>query len=47
VVAEQVFGAIRDERFWILPHPETKPGVQARMKTILDEQNPVFQPFFD
>ncbi|HEY7910080.1 MAG TPA: SDR family NAD(P)-dependent oxidoreductase [Thermomicrobiales bacterium] len=34
-VAEEVFAAIRDERFYILTHPETKAWIRRRMETIL------------
>ncbi len=38
-VADIVFGAIREERFYIYP-PEFKGGIQARMEDILQERNP-------
>jgi NAD(P)-dependent dehydrogenase (short-subunit alcohol dehydrogenase family) len=34
-VAHEVFAAIRDERFYILTHPETKAWIRRRMETIL------------
>ena len=34
-VAEMVFDAIRQEKFYILTHPTTKQGVQLRMEDIL------------
>lgn len=40
-LADKVLAAIRQEKFWILPHPEAKSFVQARMESILSEQNPV------
>lgn len=43
-VAEAVFKAIRDERFYILPHPEWKAAVQTRMEDILKERNPTIPP---
>src|SRR5881409_1466762 len=46
-VAARVLDAIREERFWILPHPETKVGFEIRAQSILGERNPMFQPFFD
>jgi len=46
-VAVRVVDAIRHERFWVFPHPETKVGFEVRVQSILDEQNPVFQPFFE
>jgi short-subunit dehydrogenase len=39
-VADCVFQAIRDEKFYILTHPETKPLIQLRMEDILHERNP-------
>ena len=39
-VAEHVVNAIREEKFYILPHPEFKPGIQTRLENILQEQNP-------
>ncbi|MDA8124451.1 MAG: SDR family NAD(P)-dependent oxidoreductase [Deltaproteobacteria bacterium] len=43
-VADSVFKAIRDDRFYILPHPEWKPAVRARMEDILAERNPTIFP---
>jgi NAD(P)-dependent dehydrogenase (short-subunit alcohol dehydrogenase family) len=43
-VAEQVLAAIRDERFYILTHPETKPAVAVRMKDILEDRAPKIDP---
>lgn len=42
LLAAQVFAAIHQKRFWILPHPDFKPALQARTQSILDETNPVF-----
>lgn len=42
-LATLVFQAIDEKRFWILPHPDFKPALQARVQSILDETNPVFQ----
>ncbi len=39
-VADHVFNAIRDEKFYIMTHPETKDRVRARMEDILEERNP-------
>ena len=39
-VAETVFDAIRQEKFYILTHPKTKEIVQQRMEDILQEQMP-------
>ena len=40
-VAEMVFDAIRQEKFYILTHPMTKQAVQLRMEAILQEQMPM------
>ncbi len=39
-VAEAVFQAIREERFYILTHPEGKDWIRTRMEDILQERNP-------
>jgi NAD(P)-dependent dehydrogenase (short-subunit alcohol dehydrogenase family) len=39
-VADIVFDAIREERFYILTHPDIKNGVRTRMEGILSEQLP-------
>ncbi len=39
-LAGLVFQAIRDDRFYILTHPEYKPLIAARMEGILAERNP-------
>jgi NAD(P)-dependent dehydrogenase (short-subunit alcohol dehydrogenase family) len=39
-VAEKVFAAIREEKFYILTHPEWKDAVRTRMEDILLERNP-------
>ena len=39
-VANRVFNAIRDEQFYVFPHPETLALVRARMETILEQGNP-------
>ena len=41
-VADIVFKAIRDERFYILTHPEWKKAVRVRMEDILQERNPTY-----
>ena len=45
-VADHVFSAVRDERFYIITHPETKDRVRARMEDILEERNPSLQAVF-
>lgn len=39
-VAESVYTAIRDERFYILTHRAIKPSIETRMRDILEERNP-------
>ena len=39
-VAEKVFAAIQDEKFYILPHPELLAPVRSRMEDILAQRNP-------
>jgi NAD(P)-dependent dehydrogenase (short-subunit alcohol dehydrogenase family) len=40
-VADCVFNALRDEKFYILTHPEYKEKVRTRMTNILQDRNPV------
>lgn len=39
-VAQKVYEAVRDQRFYILTHPRIKPSIQWRMEDILQERNP-------
>ncbi len=39
-VAQQVYEAVHDERFYILTHPKIKPSIQWRMEDILQERKP-------
>jgi hypothetical protein len=39
-VAEHVFSAIREDRFYILPHPDWLPRVRQRMEAILEGRAP-------
>lgn len=39
-VAQKVYEAVRDERFYILTHPKIKPSIQWRMEDILQNRNP-------
>ena len=39
-VAEQVVDAVRDNRFWILTHPESPDAVLARAQEIVNGINP-------
>ena len=43
-VADHVFNAIRDEKFYILTHPDMKEAIRTRMESILEERNPTFDP---
>jgi short-subunit dehydrogenase len=45
-VAEDVFKAIRDEKLYILTHPEFKEAIQTRMENILEERNPAHEAAF-
>ncbi|MCQ4347037.1 SDR family NAD(P)-dependent oxidoreductase [Pseudomonas stutzeri] len=44
-LAELVFAAIAEKRFWILPHKGFKPALRARLESVLEERNPQFAPF--
>jgi NAD(P)-dependent dehydrogenase (short-subunit alcohol dehydrogenase family) len=39
-VAELVFEAVRDSRFYILPHQKIKPAIETRLQDILLERSP-------
>ena len=39
-VADQVFEAIKEEKFYILTHPEMTPAIQLRMDSLLKGDNP-------
>ncbi len=39
-VADLVFAAIRDEKFYVLPHQKIKPAIETRMQDILLERSP-------
>ena len=45
-VARQVVDAIKEERFYVLPHPEMKSIVRTRMDDILEERAPAAEFFF-
>ena len=45
-IADDVFSAVRDGKFYILTHPEMKPAVEHRMSQILGEQQPGIDPMF-
>ncbi|HYV56179.1 MAG TPA: SDR family NAD(P)-dependent oxidoreductase [Candidatus Nitrosopolaris sp.] len=42
-VAGRVLEAIRDERFYVFPHPEILAAVRARMLNILEQRNPTLE----
>ncbi|WP_160108798.1 SDR family NAD(P)-dependent oxidoreductase [Pseudomonas izuensis] len=42
-LAAQVFDAIAQKRFWILPHKGFEPALERRVQSILEQTNPVFQ----
>ncbi len=44
-VAEQVLDAVKNDRFYIITHPETKAIIRQRMENILEGENPVFSGF--
>jgi short-subunit dehydrogenase len=44
-VAELVLEAIREERFYVLTHPDFMPLVRQRMEGILEQRNPSFGGF--
>jgi len=43
-VADHVFRAIVEERFFVFTHPEAKPLIKNRMESLLQERNPVLPP---
>ncbi len=43
-IADLTLAAIRDDRFYILPHSDFKPGIRMRMENILTERNPASSP---
>lgn len=43
-IGEAVITAIRDEKFYILPHSEWKEQVRTRMEDIIGERNPSTEP---
>ena len=45
VVADKVHDAIVAERFYILTHSKTKKMIEKRMRGILDDVNPIHDPF--
>jgi hypothetical protein len=43
-VGEIVLDAIREDRFYIRPHPEAKPAIEHRMRQIVGGENPAPLP---
>jgi NAD(P)-dependent dehydrogenase (short-subunit alcohol dehydrogenase family) len=43
-VAQKVFEAVRDRKFYILPHPQLKRLAETRMADILEERDPTLTP---
>jgi NAD(P)-dependent dehydrogenase (short-subunit alcohol dehydrogenase family) len=39
-LAEKVFECVRDDRFYILTHPDMKAGIELRFNAIMDEKAP-------
>ncbi len=39
-VADKVFQAMQEEKFYIFTHPDLKPAIQERMDDLLNESNP-------
>ena len=46
-IGEQVLGAIRDERFYVLTHPEFNAQIEARVRDMLNGRNPTPSPHMD
>lgn len=43
-IAEATFEAIREDRFYIITHPQTKAGIRTRMEDILFDRQPTLLP---
>lgn len=43
-IAEAAFAAVRDNRFYIITHPQTMAGIRIRMDDILQERQPTLLP---
>ena len=41
-IPEMVFEAMKDDKFWIFPHPEFKERIAARTESIINETNPEY-----
>ena len=47
VLAEIVFKAIQEDKFYIFTHPEMKTLILSRMQGIIEERNPDLNPMID
>jgi len=45
-IVDHVMSAIREDRFYILTHPEMKPAIEYRFRDILEERPPGIDPLF-
>jgi len=43
-IAEKVFEAVRDRRFYVLPHPQYTHMIRTRMEDILEQRDPTYTP---
>lgn len=43
-VAEQVWDAVANDRFWVLTHPKTKKAVEKRLRGAIEGKSPEFDP---
>ncbi len=43
-IGQKVFEAVRDEKFYILPHPQYAHMIRTRMEDILAERDPTYTP---
>lgn len=43
-IAQKVFEAVRDEKFYIVPHPQYTQMIRTRMEDILEERDPTYTP---
>ncbi len=43
-IADALFAAVREERFYIITHPQTMIGIRIRMDDILQERQPTLLP---
>ena len=43
-LADEVFRSVREDRFWILTHPEWKTRAEDRVRGLVEGRSPVFEP---